>query len=92
MSSRRLTLTTFPSCELPAELAELIGGKGGRGRRDEGRRCLDDRLKLTLSDLSDATAPEFEKRKALAEEIRKACLTAGFFYGESGLEAGTAML
>ncbi|ODO11636.1 hypothetical protein I350_00420 [Cryptococcus amylolentus CBS 6273] len=35
---------------------------------------------IPIVDLSDARSPEFEKRKAVADNIRDACLNAGFFY------------
>ncbi|WWD17723.1 hypothetical protein CI109_102164 [Kwoniella shandongensis] len=35
---------------------------------------------IPLIDLTDAHSPEFEKRKAVADKIRNACLNAGFFY------------
>jgi hypothetical protein len=38
--------------------------------------------KLIDRDLSDSRSNDFDKRKAVAEQIRHACLTAGFFYGE----------
>lgn len=35
------------------------------------------------SDLANARSTEYEKRLAVAHQIREACLTAGFFYGKS---------
>ncbi|WVW82460.1 hypothetical protein I302_104470 [Kwoniella bestiolae CBS 10118] len=35
---------------------------------------------IPLIDLTDAQSPNLEKRQALAESIRDACLSAGFFY------------
>jgi hypothetical protein len=40
--------------------------------------------KLTDRDLADARSDDFEKRRAVADHIRHACLTAGFFYGKLG--------
>lgn len=34
------------------------------------------------SDLADARSTEFDKRRAVAHDMRQACLTAGFFYGQ----------
>jgi isopenicillin N synthase-like dioxygenase len=34
------------------------------------------------SDLADARSDDFGRRKAVADHIRHACLTAGFFYGK----------
>lgn len=42
--------------------------------------------------MTDATSPDFEKRKALSEEIRRACMTAGFFYGASLLHCSYTTL
>lgn len=36
---------------------------------------------LTHSDMTDATHPDAGKRKAVAKNIRNACLDSGFFYG-----------
>jgi len=33
-------------------------------------------------DLAEARSDDFDKRKEVADHIRHACLTAGFFYGE----------
>ena len=38
--------------------------------------------KLMNRDLADARSDDFDKRKAVADHIRHACLTAGFFYGK----------
>jgi hypothetical protein len=43
---------------------------------------------LKLSDLADARSSDGEKRKAVAEHIRTACLTAGFFYGTADTSLG----
>jgi hypothetical protein len=34
--------------------------------------------------LADARSDDIDKRRAVADHIRHACLTAGFFYGKPG--------
>ncbi len=43
-----------------------------------------DCLLLLCSDLSNAASPHLEHRHALAMQIQRAALTAGFFYSGSG--------